>query len=83
MELTIMNDSKTLYFTRKKKKKLLVKELSNNIVFDYEFNYKKDTYLENNKYLVVISKKYIRVQIFDINNSDPLNIKNIINLVNS
>lgn len=79
-----MNDGKTLYFSRNKRKKIIEKKLSKNLVFDHKFSFKKDLYLENSKYLIVISKHFIRVQIFNVNNNyDVVSIKSIINLVNS
>ena len=75
-----MNKSKTLYFIRKKKKRFIANKLSNYFYFDYNFNIKKDIYLENQKYLIIISKHYIRVLVF--NEDDVWDITNQINRIN-
>lgn len=73
----------TLYFPNNNKIKKVLKELSKNISFEQKFKRKKDIYLENEKYLIVISKKFIRVLIFDNKNVKDINdIKRKISNVN-
>ena len=50
----------TLYFPNNSKIKKVLKELSKNVSFEQKFKLKKDIYLENQKYLIVISKKFIK-----------------------
>lgn len=57
--------SKTLFFHNKIKIKTVSKELSKSFKFDYRFEFKKNMYLENQKYLIVISKHFIRVLVFN------------------
>lgn len=64
--------SKTLYFQNNNKIKNVSKELSSHIVFNHKFKSKKNIYLENEKYLIVISKKFIRVLVFNITNSQDI-----------
>lgn len=75
-----MMNNTTLYFKRKAKKKLLIKELSNVMDFDDKFYLQKNAYLENNKYLVVISNHFIRVLVF---NNDQNSIEYIEETINS
>lgn len=73
----------TLYFPNNNKIKKVLKELSKNISFEQKFKHKKDIYLENKKYLIVISKKFIRVLIFDNKNVKDINdIKRKISNIN-
>ena len=65
--------SQTLYFRNNNKIKKVSKELSSHIVFNQKFKFKKSIYLENEKYLIVISKKFIRVLAFNITNSQDIN----------
>lgn len=64
--------SQTLYFRNNNKIKNVSKELSSHIVFNQKFKFKKNIYLENEKYLIVISKKFIRVLVFNITNSQDI-----------
>lgn len=57
--------SKTLFFHNKIKINTVSKELSKSFNFDYCFKFKKNVYLENQKYLIVISKHFIRVLVFN------------------
>lgn len=74
----------TLYFPNNNNNiKKVLKELSKNILFEQKFKFKKDIYLENQKYLIVISKKFIRVLIFDNKNTNDINdIKRKISNIN-
>lgn len=63
----------TLYFPNNRKIKKTLKMLSKNISFEQKFKSKKNIYLESKKYLIVISKKFIRVLIFDNKNSNDIN----------
>lgn len=72
----------TLYFKRKNNKKTLIQELTNIIDFDYKFNLKKNTYLENDKYLIVIAKHYIRVLVFSKDDYSISYIQDTINNLN-
>lgn len=60
--------SKTLFFPNNNKIKKMSKELSKNFSFDYNFKFRKNIYLENQKYLIVISKHFIRVLVFNDDN---------------
>lgn len=62
----------TLYFQNKNEIKNVSKELSSHITFNQKFKFKKCIYLENEKYLIVISKKFIRVLVFNITNSQDI-----------
>lgn len=78
-----MINNTTLYFKRKNKKNLLIKELSNIMNFDDKFYLKKNIYLENSKYLVVISKHFIRVLVFNNDRASVEYIENTINSINT
>ncbi len=73
----------TLYFPNNRKVKKTLKMLSKNISFEQKFKSKKNIYLESQKYLIVISKKFIRVLIFDKKNENDINtIKKEISNIN-
>lgn len=73
-----------LYFPNKNKIEKVSKELTKKISFTYSFKHKKNIYLENDRYLVVISKHFIRVLIFNSDNikKDIVRIKKEISDVN-
>ena len=71
----------TFYFPNKNKVKTVAKTLINRIIFDYKFKSKKDTYLENSSCLIVISKHFIRVLVFN-DSQEVSDIKDIISNIN-
>ncbi len=60
-----MNNKNIFYFKRKNKKESLIKELSRLISFDNKFTLNKNVYLENENYLIVVAKHFIRVLFFN------------------
>lgn len=77
------NISKTFYFSRKRKKKIISHYLNEKILFTDTFIHKNNIYLENEKYLIIISKKFIRVVVFNYtSNADILDIKETIKNIN-
>lgn len=65
---------KILYFPNRNKIKKVSKKLSTRMPFNYICKHKKNIYLENDKYLIVISKHFIRVSIFNKDNIDDINL---------
>jgi len=78
-----MKNNNILYFKRKKKKNALIKELSEIITFDNKFTLNKNVYLENENYLIVIAKHFIRVLVFNNDKNSVLYIHNTINRLNT
>lgn len=78
-----MKKNNTFYFKRKNKRKTLVKELSNTIAFGNKFTLNKNVYLENENYLIVVAKHFIRVLVFNDDKNSVSYIQNIINRLNT
>ncbi len=78
-----MKNNNIFYFKRKKKKNTLIKELSEIITFDNKFTLNKNVYLENENYLIVIAKHFIRVLVFNNDKNSVLYIHNTINRLNT
>lgn len=78
-----MKNNNIFYFKRKKKKNALIKELSEIITFDNKFTLNKNVYLENENYLIVIAKHFIRVLVFNNDKNYVLYIHNTINRLNT
>lgn len=78
-----MKNNNTFYFKRKNKRKALVKELSNTITFGNKFTLNKNVYLENENYLIVVAKHFIRVLVFNDDKNSVSYIQNIINRLNT
>lgn len=78
-----MKNNNIFYFKRKKKKNALIKELSEIITFDNKFTLNKNVYLENENYLIVIAKHFIRVLVFNNDKNSVLYIHNTINRLNT
>lgn len=73
----------TLYFQNKLSKKQISKKIIKKMTFSNKFKLNKNIYLENSKYLIVISKYFIRVLVFHNNTDNIVDIKNIINSINT
>lgn len=78
-----MNNNNIFYFKRKNKKKTLIKELSEVINFDNKFTLNKNVYLENENYLIVIAKHFIRVLVFNNDKNSIIYINNTIDRLNT
>lgn len=78
-----MKNNSTFYFKRKNKRKTLIKELSNTITFYNKFTLNKNVYLENDKYLIVVAKQFIRVLVFNDDKNSISYIQNTINRLNT
>lgn len=80
-EMNIMNN--TFYFPNKNSIKIATNRLTSKIIFDNKFRHKKETYLENRNYLIVISKHFIRLLTFNnCTYQDLANIKELIGNIN-
>ena len=79
-----MNNSTymTFYLAPKIRKKKLISKLMDEFIFDNLFNSNGSTYLENNKYLIVISKHFIRVTVFNKDSPDSIKIHSTLNHIN-
>lgn len=78
-----MKNNNTFYIKRKNKGKTLIKELSNTITFDNKFTLNKNVYLENENYLIVVAKHFIRVLVFSDDKNLFSYIHNTINKLNT